>query len=142
MKKIILEDIEIENISAEQTLELRHRVLWPDKPVEHCMVDGDATALHVGAYNHGNLICVASIFTKFGSARLRKFATDPDYQGMGIGSKVIEHVITQLIQDDIHEFWCDARETATNFYTKLGMQRSGERFYKSEVAYYKMSMDL
>lgn len=46
LKNFKLEEIEIRIISAEQTLELRHQVLWPDKPIEHCMVTGDDAALH------------------------------------------------------------------------------------------------
>jgi len=142
LKNFELEKIEIKTIAVEQTLELRHRVLWPDKPIEHCMVTGDDVALHFGAFDDEKLVCVASIFTELGAARLRKFATESGYQGLGIGSKVIEMAISRLIKDDIHEFWCDARETATDFYTKLGMQRSGGRFYKSDVPYYKMTMQL
>jgi len=39
----------------------------------------------------------------------------------------------------IRYFWCDARESAIGFYRRFGLQADGERFYKSEVPYFKMS---
>ncbi|MDW2035930.1 GNAT family N-acetyltransferase, partial [Vibrio sp. 665] len=39
-------------------------------------------------------------------------------------------------------FWCDARESALRIYQKFGLQKEGERFYKSDIPYFKMSLDL
>lgn len=39
-------------------------------------------------------------------------------------------------------FWCDARESACRFYQRFGLQTEGERFYKSDVAYFKMGVNL
>ena len=142
MDKINLDKIKIIEISAKETLDLRHRVLWPDKPVAHCIIKEDDSALHFGAFYEGKLTCVASIFIESRTARLRKLATEPDYQNMGIGGKVIQTIINKLSQENINEFWCDARESASSFYRKLGMNRSGGRFYKGEIPYFKMSMQL
>ncbi len=39
-------------------------------------------------------------------------------------------------------FWCDARESALRIYQQFGLQKEGERFYKSDIPYFKMSLDL
>jgi len=134
--------INIQPISIEQALPVRHQVLWPSKPVEFCRVEGDDGARHYGAFASGQLVCVASIYICQDVARLRKFATLADFQGQGIGSAMLKHILGQLRQQGVACFWCDARETALGLYRRFGMQSEGERFYKSEVAYFKMALDL
>ena len=119
---------------------IRHRVLWPDKPIEFCCVEGDSTALHFGYFLNNQLVSVASVYLNNNSARLRKFATLPEVQGQGIGTKLLNHVLSTIKHEKINHFWCDARESAIEFYKRFGMQPEGNRFYKAEVPYYKMSI--
>ncbi|OUS24250.1 GNAT family N-acetyltransferase [Gammaproteobacteria bacterium 45_16_T64] len=135
-------ECQIRQIPALATYKLRQAVLWPNKPIEHCIIDGDEQALHLGAYLEQELVCVASIFIDDDSARLRKFATLPDYQNKGIGSRVIKHVLNHLSENSINHFWCDAREDAIAFYEHIGMIAKGERFFKHDVAYYKMEINI
>ncbi|MGR5063566.1 GNAT family N-acetyltransferase [Photobacterium sp. DNB22_13_2] len=134
--------MKIIEIPAELTLPIRHQVLWPDKNIEFCRVPDDADGLHYGVYENDILVCVASIFIAGDQARLRKFATLPAYQSKGIGSAVIEHILADLKLKSVRCFWCDARESAGGFYHRFGMAPEGERFYKGDVPYFKMSMTL
>ena len=134
--------MEIRNICWEETIPLRQSVLWPTKPPEYCHVEGDEEALHFGAYINDELVCVASVYLSSGKARLRKFATNADYQGQGIGSKILKTILKSLRDANVKTFWCDARESALGFYQRFGMQAYGERFYKSDVAYFKMEVTL
>ncbi|EPJ45149.1 MAG: hypothetical protein OFPII_30060 [Osedax symbiont Rs1] len=77
--------MEIRTIPWQQTIPLRNRVLWPNKPPEFCHIDGDADGLHFGAFVNGVLVCVASVYLTLHKARLRKFATNSRYQNQGIG---------------------------------------------------------
>ena len=76
------------------------------------------------------------------SARLRKFATLAEFQGKGIGSHLLNHIIKMLSERGITYFWFDARSSAVNFYQGLGFKVSGELFYKNKVSYYKMHTNL
>ena len=134
--------MEICAISWEQTIPLRQSVLWPNKLPEYCHVDGDIEASHFGVFVDGLLVCVASVYLTSNRARLRKFATEPRYQNQGIGSKMLEHIIQTLRSSQVDIFWCDARESAIQFYDRFGMQACSERFYKADVAYYKMEVAL
>ena len=134
--------MEIQRISWEKTIPLRHRILWPNKPPAFCQLEGDQDALHFGAFVDNQLVCVASVFLKKNKARLRKFATDDHYQNQGIGSKVLLHIIKYLKDLNTEYFWCDARETALSFYMRFDMYKSSERFYKSGVPYFKMEIAL
>ena len=132
----------IHQIDWHQTIAVRHRVLWPNKPPEFSKVENDESGLHFGAFVGSSLVCVASVFIDADKARLRKYATLPEYQGQGVGTLVLEAIFAQLKQQEIGYFWCDARESAIGFYRRFGMQVAGERFYKSDVPYVNMSIRL
>ncbi len=132
----------IQRIDIEQALPLRQQVLWPDKPQDFCRVAGDESAWHFGVFDNNTLVSVASVYPHKETARLRKFATLPERQGEGIGSLLLKHILAELPQHNIKLFWCDARESAMGFYQRFGLQAEGERFYKSDVPYYKMSIVL
>jgi ribosomal protein S18 acetylase RimI-like enzyme len=132
--------MEIRVISWEQTIPLRQSVLWPSKPETFCYVDGDVDGVHYGAFIGEALVCVASIYLTSNKARLRKFATDAKYQHQGIGSRMLVHIIQSLKNSPVDIFWCDARESAVEFYRRFGMNKCNERFYKAGEPYYKMKI--
>jgi len=132
----------IQRIMWHEALPIRHEILWPNKPLLFCKVDGDETADHYGVYLNDELVSVASIYRDNRVARLRKFATLVKFQGRGLGSKLIAHILNELEDAGVECFWCDARKTATGFYKKLGMTQQGSEFYKSGVLYLKMEKRL
>ncbi|WP_234496381.1 GNAT family N-acetyltransferase [Vibrio maritimus] len=133
--------MEIKTLTADEVLPIRHQVLWPDKPESFCRVEGDEQALHYGALVNDRLVCVASVYLDGKTARLRKFATLEDYQGQGIGTKILEHTIASVRALGIDYYWCDARVSAQDFYKKFGLAVEGEAFNKSGIWYFKMSVD-
>ncbi|MFM2480824.1 GNAT family N-acetyltransferase [Celerinatantimonas sp. YJH-8] len=132
--------MQIHKVIKEQVIPIRHQVLWPDKPVEFCCLEEDAQGIHWGVFLEDRLVCVASIYVERDEARLRKFATLPEFQRQGIGSALIRHIIEVLHQLPVSRLWCDARESACAFYQGLGFTRCSDCFYKSDVAYYQMEM--
>lgn len=134
--------MDIRRICWQQTIPLRHQVLWPSKPPEYCHVDGDVNGLHFGFFIGETIICVASVYLDQNEARLRKFATDANYQNQGVGSKMLAHIIDDLKSTNTGLFWCDARESAVGFYERFDMHKASDRFYKADVAYFKMEIVL
>lgn len=132
--------MDIRKVTTAEVLPIRHSVLWPNKPLSFCKVEGDHFATHYGAFIGKKLVCVASVYNSGNEARLRKFATLPEYQGRGIGANVIEKLVRDLKRENVSYFWCDARISAQSFYQKFGLCVEGEEFYKSNVAYFKMSV--
>lgn len=145
--------MDIEMISWQQALPIRQQVLWPDKPAHFCQVEGDEQGLHFGAfvnvtattpepYQYSQLVAVASVYIDGEQARLRKFATLEDFQGQGIGTAMIRHILDELTRHQVRLFWCDARASAEGFYQQFSMVRCGELFTKSGIGYYKMQRSL
>ena len=139
-------------ITPEQTYPLRHAVLWPDKPFDYVKVENDAEGYHFGAFLHDELVAVISLFVNakdnnpggahLGGARFRKFAAHPDYQRKGIGTRLMEHIITEARRLGATTLWCDARLDAADFYRRFGMEAVSEVFYKGPIPYAKFSRTL
>ena len=135
--------ISVVRIEPESTLPIRQRVLWPHYPANFSRVEGDENAHHFGAYVDDQLVSVASVFSDNATTvRLRKFATLHDFQGQGIGSAMLTHIFDEMRADGISVLWCDGREAAHKFYERLGFKASGDRFFKKEVAYFRMTKTL
>ena len=133
---------EVVRLSAQETINIRHLVLWPDKPPDFCALEDDELGLHFGMKVNSELVCVASLLWLGNDVRLRKFATLQAYQGQGIGSQLLVFMLNEMKNKNAVVFFCDARTTAETFYNKFGLQKSGEPFDKSGVKYYKMACDL
>ena len=134
--------MDIRSISWDEALPIRHEVLWPNKSLLFCKVDDDENAQHYGVYVNDILVSVASIYLDERVARLRKFATLVAFQGRGLGSRLINHILKELVNIGVESFWCDARKTAVDFYKKFGMQSQGREFNKSGIGYFKMAVNL
>jgi len=132
--------MQIKTIALKDTLALRHSVLWPNKPIEFCLVEGDESASHYGIYIEKKLVGVASTYDNSGIVRLRKFAVTQENQGQGLGTALLTHVIDAVRNTGATEFWCDARTTTVDFYKRFGLHIVGNQFFKSEISYYKMSL--
>jgi len=128
--------IKIKNITAEETLNVRHAVLWPNKPLDYVRIENDTEGEHYGLYLNDQLISVISVFISDGEAQFRKFATLQEYQGKGYGTKIFEHMIKTLKNKNIHLIWCNARSNANDFYKRYGFENmENSAFVKGDVEY-------
>lgn len=51
----ILLMVTIRRIDAQETVPIRHSVLWPNHPVSHVLLDEDRTGYHYGAFTNGDI---------------------------------------------------------------------------------------
>lgn len=136
------DSLRIEPIQHQQTYALRHEVLWPDKSPDYVQLDNDADGQHFGAFRDNDLLAVISLFVENDTARFRKFATRPDQQRLGIGTRLMHHVEAEARQQQATQLWCDARLDAASFYRRFGMEPTGEEFFKGNIPYVKFQKTL
>lgn len=150
-----LPGLEIRAIHADQTIPLRHTVIWPNHPPSHVLLPEDDSGHHYGAFLHSNDLPVAviSVFREplpvdfvpgsVAAVRFRKFACDIRLQGQGIGTKLLKHIFT-LAHDVLaaDAIWCDARLSTASWYQRRGMTQFGPTFFKHEVEYVRMRASL
>jgi predicted GNAT family N-acyltransferase len=127
--------IKIKKIQAQDTYEIRHQVMWPNKPKKFVILSNDEEGLHFGLWKDSAIISVVSLFTKDGSAQFRKFATKASEQGNGYGTILLTHLMQIVSKKKIQKLWCNARADKTSFYEKFGMLQTSKQFTKEGVKY-------
>lgn len=125
--------IRVEEIAAEQTHELRLRVLSNTSPGP---ADGVPGVFHLGAIDDGGrVIGIATFFPEptdlrpgKRAARLRGMATDPDVRGSGAGRLLIDAALERLRAEGYEVLWAQGRVAALGFYERLAFDVVGEFF--------------
>ncbi|PBK60169.1 hypothetical protein ARMSODRAFT_997720 [Armillaria solidipes] len=164
--KLHLSDVICKPITSQQTIPLRHSVLWPGENAAKVILPADELGWHFGAFVPSRVepIAVISLFTESVpmnpidstldrltvddpaesmATRFRKFACDPLFQGRGIGTKLLTYVF-HFSRLNLHArvVWCDARVSASSWYRKRSMIPFGNSFFKGTVEYVRMRIDL
>ncbi|WP_141432190.1 GNAT family N-acetyltransferase [Bacillus sp. 03113] len=134
--------MEIKRINKEQTWELRQKVMWPNKDIEYIKLTDDDESIHFGFFHNEKLLSVITLFIENDCAQFRKFATLQEEQGKGIGSKMLDHLITEAKQLGVKKLWCNARQNKASFYQKFGLKETDQIFDKEGVRFVIMEMYL
>ncbi|MEM7375324.1 MAG: GNAT family N-acetyltransferase [Bacteroidota bacterium] len=127
--------ISITEITAEETYDLRQRVMWPDRPLSYIQLKDDKTGIHYGLWENDRLLSVISLFIHGEEAQFRKFATEKSEQGKGYGTRLLSHLMEEVSRKHLTRIWCNARADKTGFYRKFGMQETPTTFQKGGIAY-------
>ncbi|MCH4890968.1 GNAT family N-acetyltransferase [Acidaminobacter sp. JC074] len=131
----------IKYIRADETYDLRHKILRPHRPYEEIVYETDACddSFHVGAYIKGKLVGIVSFnrdqLEGFDGDhyRLRAMATLPDYRMHGIGRKIVQYGIFRLNDMKIDLVWCKGRENVKGYYENIGFRSHGDVFDYPEL---------
>ncbi len=137
-----MSEIQIEQIRYELTWHLRHKVMYPNLPIESIKLKNDPDGIHFGLYYDDKLTAVVSIFKDGKIYQFRKLATLSEEQKKGFGSSLLEHVISFVKNEGGEKLWCNARVTATKFYSKFGFLQHGSYFVENDIDFVIMELDL
>ena len=123
-------------ITSEQARVIRAQVLYHHQTEKPLIYPNDdlASTLHLGIFESEQLLGVCSLFDQResnipqGYWQLRGMAVALDYQGQGLGERLIKQGKTVLQQQGVRGIWCNAREPVIPFYQRQGFLSIGERF--------------
>ncbi len=124
-------------IPACSTWPLRQLVLRPGLPMEACAFphDDDVGTFHLGAWADDALVGIASVYAEPCAQlpatrpfRLRGMAVHPDRRGLGVGALLVAEALNTVRAAGGDLLWCNARTSASGFYTRLGFAMFGEAF--------------
>lgn len=124
---------------------LRLEVLRPGMPPEAAIFPSDDahTTVHIGAFmKDGRCVGIATLVENDG-LQLRGMAVDPTLQGHGIGTAILKLAYQVAAEQGRDSIWCNARTSASGFYTKQGWLRECDEFDIPTVGpHYKMRYPL
>jgi GNAT superfamily N-acetyltransferase len=122
-------------ITTEETIFIRHKVMWPNNPIDYVRLANDDEGKHFGLYIDTKLISVLSLFISNNEAQFRKFATLTEYQGKGFGTILLKEIMHIAEKQRLSRIWCNARTTKTNYYAKFNMNLTKTEFIKGGLPY-------
>lgn len=144
--------MDVKQIEAKDTLELRSAILRDGLDVAHCYFDHDhdENTFHLGAFVNDKLASVASFYLEKHPEiegeyqyRLRGMATLEKFQGQGLSRALLRTAFPMIRQNHVFLVWCNARVSAIGFYEKVGFQIRSEKFEIQGVGpHVVMSIDL
>ena len=124
-------------IQAEDVLPIRNEVLREGRlTLNECrfLTDQIEGAFHLGYFENGKLVCVASFHPQqFGAYmgkgyQLRGMATIENHRTKGIGKRVLRFGIEHLRSQNVNYVWCNARINAIKFYQEKGFKAISDEF--------------
>lgn len=132
--------------------ELRHLVLRPHQRPEDLVYehDDDADALHLGAFEDGRLVAVASITrepppgsTEPDAWRIRGMATLPEHRSRRFGGRLLEACVEHARSHGASVVWGNARSRALAFYERHGFASTRGPFDLPEIGpHHEVRLDL
>lgn len=140
-------DLEIKQITPEETFEIREKVLEKYQTMKEFEYDGDyeRNSFHLGAFHEDDLISVGSFyhekyphFEEENQYRLRGMATLEEYQGKGAGTEILNYGEKLLKRRYARLLWCLASMPVSDYYTKFGLQEHGKIFVVESIGPHKV----
>ena len=128
-------DCLVKEISSEETIDIRHRVMWPNMPVDYVRLPEDELGKHFGLFVNGELKSIVSLFVKDNKAQFRKFATNKCEQGKGYGTILLNQVMDIAAAEGVLAIWCNARLSKSSYYLKFGLKQTNTCFNKGGIQY-------
>lgn len=129
--------MEVKQIEAKDTYNIRHEILRPEGSIEECKFDGDENEVtfHLGAYIDDELCSVASFYLDSHpdikeeyQFRLRGMATVKAHQGKGLSRALLKTAFPLIKKNHVNTLWCNARTSAVGFYEKVGFEIISDEF--------------
>ena len=128
--------VAIQQVAADDVIDLRHAVLRAGLPRDAAVFEGDdlPTTMHFGAiFEDGTLVACASFLLNSYEGQpawqLRGMATHPDFRSLGLGGALLEAAEMMIVRKSPVRFlWCNARTPALNFYQRQGWSPVSEVF--------------
>jgi ribosomal protein S18 acetylase RimI-like enzyme len=134
--------IEIKEISAFETIIVRHPVLRFGKPIESCRFEGDdlRTTSHFGLFYENQISAVISVFEAKNilfpeekQFQIRGMAVLEHHQKKGFGESLLKYCENQIRNKMGKIIWFNAREIAIGFYEKSVYQKIGDGFEIADI---------
>lgn len=132
----------IKEIQASDTWKIRHEVMWPDQPFEFVQLDEDNSGFHFGVFTDDKLVSIVSCFIEGNEMQFRKLATLEEFQGKGIASHLLKHILQFAKDKNLQKVWCNARTNKKSFYEKFGLYDTYETFIKAGQEFTIMEIKL
>jgi GNAT superfamily N-acetyltransferase len=131
------EPVEVRDVDLTEITDLRARVLRSHLPGTPASAPSDdlPDTWHLGAFRGDRLVGTVTAFPEAApdhpgvhAQRFRFMAVEPSEQGSGAGTALMNEVVEGARARGSRLLWANGRDSALDFYTKLGFTVVGDGF--------------
>jgi len=137
----LIREVEHGSLAYWATVELRDSVLRRPLGLQFSIEElkAEKDSRHLACYRSDRLVgCLVLRPSAGGDVRMRQVAVVPELQGQGIGRAMVEYSEALAQTIGFTRMILHARETAVDFYEKLGYAKVGERFVEVTIPHWAM----
>ena len=137
----LIREVEHGSLAYWATVELRDSVLRRPLGLQFSIEElkAEKDSRHLACYRSDRLVgCLVLRPSAGGDVRMRQVAVVPELQGQGIGKAMVEFSEALARTIGFTRMILHARETAVDFYEKLGYAKVGERFVEVTIPHWAM----
>jgi ribosomal protein S18 acetylase RimI-like enzyme len=124
-----------------ESVKLRTKILLeplgrPETVSDYDLPDKD---IYLGAFLGENLIATLVLTPlEDGRMRMRQLAVDANFRNKGVGKALVQKAEELAKERGFSRMTLHARESALDFYDRLGYRRQGERFIEVDLPHWTM----
>ncbi len=114
-----------------EVAQLRYDVLHApfDVPPSDDWHDDDPVSEHLVAIaDDSSVVGYARLITRGAEAQIRQVAVAFDWQRTGVGSALVQALVSQALEHGARDVWLNARVPALGFYERLGFEAVSDVF--------------
>lgn len=135
--------IEFESTEYEQMVDLRSKILRTPLGLTFTekQLEAEKDDILLGSFDEkDNRIKACCILSKVDDStiKLRQMAVSEEFQGKGIGRKLIAYAEKVAKEKGFRKIIMNARKSVDGFYEKLGYKVVGDEFIEVSIPHYKM----
>ncbi|MBI3257949.1 MAG: GNAT family N-acetyltransferase [Ignavibacteriae bacterium] len=146
MKAITFSIVQHNSELYKQTVELRFEILRRPLGLEFTdeQLAAEINDIHLAGYDEYCIICCCLLLTPIDNniVQMRQVSVAAHEQGKGTGRQLVEYSEVIALQNGFKEMILHARDTAVEFYLKLGYELVGKPFVEVGIPHRQMRKDL
>ena len=139
-EKIIFSEIKYGGQEYDELVALRDKILRKPLGMHFTkeQLEQEASDYHLAGF-YDNKIITGLVLTPFDDQiKMRQVAVDANFQGKGAGKRLVAFSEVFSRNKGFKKIFCNARDTAVDFYKSCGYQIIGEPFTEIGIKHYKM----
>jgi len=98
--------------------------------------------IHIGGFLENELIATAVLVPEGDAMKMQRVVVKEGNQDSGIGSKMMDFCEQVAIENEKHQIYCHARDTAVNFYLKNNYLTKGDYFPEDGIPHLLMYKEI
>ena len=130
----------------DETIRLRYKILREPLGLEFTeeQLSAEYADFHLAVYDEAWILRGCLVLTPKSETvlKMRQVAIDIASQSKGIGSELVRASEIFAIENGFTDMELNARDTAIEFYIKLGYEKVGEMFEEVSIPHFKMVKNL